>query len=75
MINVCSTSTCSASAAVDLSLTRQCYFRPTIPTDQLSFPISSFLKTSVAVKIQESRIPATVNVPPTMAQTYDDKTK
>lgn len=36
---------------------------------QLSLPISNFLKTSVALKIQASIMPATVKVPPTMAQT------
>lgn len=36
---------------------------------QLSFPSSAFLKTLAAVNSIESMIPATVNVPPTMAQT------
>jgi len=36
---------------------------------QLSLPSSNFLKISVAEKIQLSMMPATVNVPPTIAQT------
>jgi len=35
---------------------------------QLSLPSSNFLKISVAEKMQESMIPATVKVPPTIAQ-------
>lgn len=34
------------------------------------FPIWIFFQASEAVNIQESMIPATVNVPPTMAQIY-----
>jgi len=36
---------------------------------QFSFPISNFLKISVAEKMQLSMMPATVNVPPTIAHT------
>ena len=35
---------------------------------QLILPNSNFLKISVAEKMQESMMPATVNVPPTIAQ-------
>ena len=38
--------------------------------DQLSFPIWTFLTISEAEKIRESKIPATVNVPPIIAQTW-----
>lgn len=34
------------------------------------FPIWIFFQASEAVNIQESMMPATVNVPPTMAQIY-----
>ena len=36
------------------------------------FPIWIFFQASEAVNIQESMIPATVNVPPTMAQIYKE---
>jgi len=36
---------------------------------QFSFPSSNFLKISVAEKMQLSMMPATVNVPPTIAHT------
>lgn len=38
-------------------------------------PICIFFQASEAVKIQESMIPATVNVPPTMAQIYKKRKK
>lgn len=39
------------------------------------FPIWIFFQASDAVNIHESMIPATVNVPPTMAQIYRRKKK
>lgn len=42
-------------------------------THQLSLPSSALRKISTAVKRMESMIPATVNVPPTMAHTCNTK--